>query len=111
MTRPARRPERPRGRANGFPSTGRSSAHEVRGCSLMTATLKLQANLKSSPDLIPIGEAARRLGVAASTLRYYDDHGLVAPAKRLGGRRWYGKSELRRLALIRMGQALGFSLD
>ena len=60
---------------------------------------------------MPIGEAARRLGVAASTLRYYDDQGLVAPAARHGGRRWYGTSELRRLALIRMGQALGFSLD
>jgi DNA-binding transcriptional MerR regulator len=61
-------------------------------------------------DLIPIGEAARRVEMAASALRYYDELGLVAPAARRGGRRWYGPDELRRLALIRLGQELGGSL-
>lgn len=62
-------------------------------------------------DLIPIGAAARQLGVNASALRYYEDRGLVRPAARRGGRRLYGRAELRRLALIRIMQGLGLSLD
>lgn len=62
-------------------------------------------------DLIPIGEAARRLGVRTSTLRYYDERGLVRPAKRANGKRWYGLPELRRLALLQLAQKLGISLD
>jgi DNA-binding transcriptional MerR regulator len=62
-------------------------------------------------DLIPIGEAARRLGVSASALRYYDERGLLRPAARRGGRRLYGAEELRRLAFIHIAQRLGISLD
>lgn len=61
-------------------------------------------------DLIPIGEAARMLGIAPSALRYYEERGLVAPAARIGGRRMYGRAELRRLAFVHMAQAMGFSL-
>jgi DNA-binding transcriptional MerR regulator len=60
---------------------------------------------------IPIGEAARRLGVNASALRYYDERGLLRPAARRGGRRVYGADELRRLAFIHIAQRLGISLD
>jgi DNA-binding transcriptional MerR regulator len=62
-------------------------------------------------DLIPIGEAARKLGVNASALRYYDERGLLRPAARRGGRRLYGADELRRLAFIHLAQRLGISLD
>ncbi|MGH3328557.1 MAG: MerR family transcriptional regulator [Streptomycetales bacterium] len=62
-------------------------------------------------DLIPIGEAARMLGVNTSALRYYEERGLVRPAARRGGRRMYGTAELRRLALIRIVQQLGLGLD
>ncbi|HZN77248.1 MAG TPA: MerR family transcriptional regulator [Micromonosporaceae bacterium] len=62
-------------------------------------------------DLIPIGEAARRLGVNASALRYYEERGLVRPATRRGGRRMYGPEQLRRLAFVGMMQRLGLSLD
>ncbi|MEV5407357.1 MerR family transcriptional regulator [Thermopolyspora sp. NPDC052614] len=62
-------------------------------------------------DLIPIGEAARMLGVNASALRYYEERGLVGPAGRVGGRRVYGRAELRRLAFVHMAQTMGFSLD
>lgn len=64
-----------------------------------------------SEDLIPIGDAARRLGVAASALRYYDERGLVRPALRRGGRRLYGPEELRRLAFIQIARRLGIDLD
>jgi DNA-binding transcriptional MerR regulator len=60
---------------------------------------------------IAIGEAARRLGVNASALRYYDQRGLLRPAARRGGRRVYGPDELRRLAFIHIAQRLGISLD
>ncbi|MGW0483920.1 MerR family transcriptional regulator [Nonomuraea sp. NPDC003214] len=62
-------------------------------------------------DLIPIGEAARRLGLNASALRYYDERGLVRPVGRRQGRRVYGVEELRRLAFLRTAQLLGIPLD
>lgn len=62
-------------------------------------------------DLISIGEAARRLGLNTSALRYYDEIGLVRPASRRGGRRMYGAAELRRLAFVHIAARLGLSLD
>ncbi|MGH3344663.1 MAG: MerR family transcriptional regulator [Carbonactinosporaceae bacterium] len=62
-------------------------------------------------DLIPIGEAARMLGVNTSALRYYEERGLVHPPARRGGRRMYGQAELRRIALIRIAHQLGLGLD
>jgi DNA-binding transcriptional MerR regulator len=43
---------------------------------------------------------ARCFGVAASTLRYYEKLGLLAPAVKQAGRRWYSATEIRRLATI-----------
>ena len=63
-------------------------------------------------DLVPIDAVARRFGVRASTLRYYEERGLLEPASRHSGRRWYGPVELRRLAVIRFWQHAGLmSLD
>lgn len=56
---------------------------------------------------MPIGEAARRFGVAVSALRYWEECGLLAPAARRSGRRWYGADDLHRIALIRMWQDTG----
>lgn len=61
--------------------------------------------------LIPIGEVAQSFGIAASTLRYYEDEGLLSARSRTGGKRWYGQRELRRLALIRMYTETGMSLE
>lgn len=61
--------------------------------------------------MISIGEAARRVGVAASALRYYEAEGLLAAARSAGGRRYYPRSELRRIAFIRAAQSVGLSLD
>ncbi|MGH3523122.1 MAG: MerR family transcriptional regulator [Mycobacterium sp.] len=62
-------------------------------------------------DLIPIGQAAARLGLSASALRYYDECGLVCPPTRLAGRRMYGSEELRRLAFVKIAHRLGLPLD
>ena len=48
-----------------------------------------------------ISEVARSFGVPVSTPRYYDELGLLPPAARRGNVRYYGRTELRRLALIR----------
>lgn len=74
--------------------------------------MPVQAGLKSNDrmTLIPIGQAAARLGLSTSALRYYDDRALVSPV-RLRGQRMYGADELRRLAFIKIAQHLGIPLQ
>lgn len=67
--------------------------------------------MAAEASLLTIGEVARQAGVATSTLRYYDEEGLVAPAARVGGRRRYGPAAVEQLATIRFCRALGFTLD
>lgn len=58
-----------------------------------------------------IAEVAQRSGVPASTLRFYEEKGLIASVGRRGLRRVFGPGVLERLALIALGRAAGFSLD
>lgn len=58
-----------------------------------------------------IVEVAKRSGVPASTLRYYDQIGLIVSTGRAGLRRVFDRRVLERLALISLGQSAGFSLD
>lgn len=58
-----------------------------------------------------ISEVARRTGVPASTLRYYEEKGLITSVGRRGLRRVFDGDVLERLALIALGRAAGFSLD
>lgn len=60
---------------------------------------------------LDIGEVARRSGASASTLRFYEQKGLIRSHGRHGLRRQYPAGVLDRLALIALGQAAGFSLD
>lgn len=60
---------------------------------------------------LDIAEVARRSGVPASTLRYYEEKGLIAATGRRGLRRLFDAAVLERLALIALGQTAGFSLD
>ncbi|MCA0330484.1 MAG: redox-sensitive transcriptional activator SoxR [Actinobacteria bacterium] len=62
-------------------------------------------------DLLPIGEVARRSGLAPSAIRYYEQLGLVTSTRTAGDRRRYQRSILRRLAVIRSAQNVGLSLD
>jgi MerR family transcriptional regulator, copper efflux regulator len=62
--------------------------------------------------MVPIDELARRFGIKASAIRYYEDRGLLQPVSRHSGRRWYGQTEIRRLAIIQYWQRSGLmSLD
>lgn len=54
---------------------------------------------------------ARFSGVPASTLRFYEEKGLIASIGRRGLRRLFDADVLERLALIALGRAAGFSLD
>jgi DNA-binding transcriptional MerR regulator len=53
----------------------------------------------------------RRSGVPASTLRFYEQKGLIASVGRRGLHRLFAPGVLDRLALIAVGRAAGFSLD
>jgi DNA-binding transcriptional MerR regulator len=60
---------------------------------------------------VDITEVARRSGLPASTLRFYEEKGLIASIGRRGLRRVFPAGVLERLALVAMGRAAGFSLD
>ncbi|MEM9495448.1 MAG: helix-turn-helix domain-containing protein [Pseudomonadota bacterium] len=59
---------------------------------------------------IDIADVSRRSGVAASTLRFYEEKGLIASVGRRGQRRLFDAGVLERLALIALGRVAGFSL-
>ena len=58
-----------------------------------------------------IAEVAKKENVATSTLRFYEEKGLIKSIGRQGLRRQYAKQVLEQLALIALGRAAGFSLD
>ena len=60
---------------------------------------------------LDIAQVAKRSGQPASTLRFYEEKGLIASIGRRGLKRLYDPSVLERLALIALGRASGFSLD
>lgn len=60
---------------------------------------------------IDINAVARQSGVPASTLRYYEERGLIASIGRRGLKRVFAPGILERLALIALGRQAGFSLD
>ena len=78
----------------------------------------LQVRLRSRPNkedrpmpaLLTIGEVARRAGVRASAIRYYEEAGLLSEPERVGGKRRYDEEVLRRLALIGGAKRAGFTL-
>lgn len=73
----------------------------------MADTVDGEPRLTSS---VGIGEAARRIGLAPSALRFYERQGLVEPGRGQDGRRRYGPEDLRRLAFVAMGRDLGFDV-
>ena len=62
-------------------------------------------------DLITIGEAARRSGVAASAFRYYEERGLIKSERAGSGHRRYPRAVLRRIAFIIFAQRVGLTLE
>src|SRR6201995_2502554 len=62
-------------------------------------------------ELLTISEIARRSGVAASSLRYYEECGLISAERAGSGHRRYPRPVLRRIAFIVFAQRVGLSLD
>jgi DNA-binding transcriptional MerR regulator len=61
-------------------------------------------------DLLTIGELARRAGVTTTTLRYYEEVGLLPPAARVSGQRRYPEAAARLVGAILLYRDAGFTL-
>jgi MerR family transcriptional regulator, redox-sensitive transcriptional activator SoxR len=59
---------------------------------------------------LAISEVASQIGVRPSTIRYYEQIGILLPPQRVGGKRHYDESILARLAVIQRARQTGFSL-
>jgi MerR family transcriptional regulator, redox-sensitive transcriptional activator SoxR len=62
------------------------------------------------PDIL-IGTLVKRSGVAASALRFYEAQGLITSTRSRSGRRMFARDALRRVAFIRVAQAVGLTLE
>jgi MerR family redox-sensitive transcriptional activator SoxR len=62
-------------------------------------------------ELLTIGEVAKRTGVAASALRYYEERGLITSERAGSGHRRYRRAVIRRVAFIVFAQRIGLTLD
>ena len=60
---------------------------------------------------LTIGALAELAGKRPSSIRYYEQIGLLPPAARVSGRRVYGPDAVRTLAVIETGQRAGLTLD
>jgi MerR family redox-sensitive transcriptional activator SoxR len=61
-------------------------------------------------DLLPIGDLARRTGLAVSAIRFYEEKGLVQSLRTSGNQRRFLRSDIRRLSFILIAQKLGLGL-
>ena len=61
-------------------------------------------------DLLPIGDLARRTGLAVSAIRFYEDKGLIQAMRTMGNQRRFLRSDIRRLSFILIAQKLGLGL-
>ena len=61
--------------------------------------------------VLDIGEVSRRAGIPPSTLRYYEEIGLIGAISRHGMRRQFAPDVLLQLQLVALGKSAGFSLQ
>jgi DNA-binding transcriptional MerR regulator len=82
----------------------------------MSSSHGRQSTPSSAPEvnkagcLLTIGELARRAGVTASALRYYEELGLLPAPARISGQRRYPESAVRLVAAILLYSDAGFTL-
>jgi len=60
---------------------------------------------------LSVGEVARRSGVSAATVRFYEELGLIASSRTQGNQRRYTREVLRHIAIIKVAQRVGIPLE
>jgi DNA-binding transcriptional MerR regulator len=58
-----------------------------------------------------ISQLAEEFAISTRTIRFYEEKGLLLPARKKGGQRTFGKKDRARLKLILRGKRFGLSLD
>ena len=66
---------------------------------------------KNRNDLLTIGQVAKRSGLSVATLRFYEEKQLIFSIRTNGNQRRYARHILRRLAIIKVAQKVGLSLQ
>ena len=66
--------------------------------------------MNPAPQLLTIGELARRTGLSVSAIRFYEARGLVTAVRSAGNQRRFARADLRRLSFALIAQQLGLSL-
>ncbi len=61
-------------------------------------------------QMLSIGEVAARTGLAVSAIRFYQEKGLVKPARTAGGQRQFHRADIRRLSFAMIAQQFGFTI-
>jgi Cu(I)-responsive transcriptional regulator len=74
---------------------------------MITSAIETTAGTKT----MNVGEAARRAGLPAKTIRYYEEIGLIQPERAGNGYRAYTGDDVHRLAFLKRARGLGFSID
>ena len=88
------------------------SVHATGMLSVMSLSIAVKVSLMSSQDHpLSIGAVAALSGRRPSSIRYYEQIGLLPPAPRVSGRRIYSLAAVRTLAVIETGQRAGLTLD
>jgi MerR family redox-sensitive transcriptional activator SoxR len=59
---------------------------------------------------LTIGALSRRTGLSVSAIRFYDERGLIRPARNAGGQRRFARSDIRRLSFVMIAQQLGYTI-
>ncbi|WP_299731108.1 redox-sensitive transcriptional activator SoxR [uncultured Endozoicomonas sp.] len=67
--------------------------------------------MAKAPKYLTITEVAKRCDVAASALRFYETRGLISSTRTAGNQRRYHSSMIRRIAVIKVAQNLGLTLE
>lgn len=62
-------------------------------------------------ELLTVGEVSRRSGIAISAIHFYESRQLIRSTRDAANRRRFARRELRILAIIKVAQRLGFSLE
>jgi len=72
---------------------------------------RLKGRLGFEESAMNVGDAAERSGLPAKTIRYYEEIGLIRPARAGNGYRDYSSDDIHRLAFLRRARNLGFSIE